>query len=70
MIYRELKLNGFEFAAGDVAKECILTECKNLDLIHMVNCTIIEGTKKKKKKCLPCEKKKAEKVEEVVENAE
>ncbi len=64
MIYRELKLKGFTFEKGDIAKECILEDCINLDLIHMEKCEVITKKKSKKKKCEPCEKKKAKKVEE------
>mgnify|MGYP003658350256 CR=1 FL=1 len=75
MIYREQTLTEVSFEAGDICKECILINCLNLDLAHLEKCEIIETTpekvtKKKTKKCLPCEDKKAaEEVVEVVDDA-
>jgi hypothetical protein len=62
MTYREQTLTGISFLVGDICKECVLINCLNLDLAHLEKCEIItttpeKVTKKKTKKCLPCEEK-------------
>tara|TARA_R100000951_G_scaffold21125_1_gene17543 strand:+ start:228 stop:461 length:234 start_codon:yes stop_codon:yes gene_type:complete len=63
MIYREQTLKKASFKSGDICKECILIDCSNIDLAHLEKCEVItttpeKVTKKKSKKCLPCEDKK------------
>ena len=63
MIYREQTLKSILFKTGDICKECILIDCSNINLAHLEKCEVItttpeKVTKKKSKKCLPCEDKK------------